>query len=151
MLSRELIRYFDESRIDTIFLSCDLAALDAFLAGPGINARDRHDRTVLMHAAAEGNLLVLAHLLTAGANPSLIDARGRTALHYAAIAGNDAGAELLLAAGTPVDAVDEAQRTALWQAAAQNLPDSAIVEVLLQAGSNPRLRDAQGVCAADLL
>lgn len=104
-----------------------------------------------MRAAAECNLPVLAHLMSAGANPSLIDASGRTALHHAAMAGNDAGAEVLLAAGAQVDAVDEAQRTALWFATVQHLPDSAIVEVLLQAGSNPRLRDNQGVCAEDML
>ncbi|QGU07722.1 Ankyrin repeat protein [Corynebacterium occultum] len=151
MLSHELIRYFDESRIDALLLHRDLDALDAFLLGPGIDARDRSGHTVLMRAAAEFNLLVLAHLLSGGADPSLVDDRARTALHHAAIVGNDAAAELLVDAGAPVDATDQELRTPLWHAASQHLPDSAIVDVLLRAGADPRKRDIHGVCPEDMI
>ncbi|MGD7000966.1 ankyrin repeat domain-containing protein [Corynebacterium halotolerans] len=149
--SSELIRYFDESRIEPLFLSCDLAALDTYLAGPGVDARGRHEETLLMRAADEHNLLVLSHLLSAGADPLLHDAAGRTALHHAALAGNDAAAELLIAAGAEVDARDNDGRTALWHAAALHLPDSAIVDVLLRSGAGGRLRDDRGVSPDDML
>lgn len=132
-------------------LSCDTAALDDFLAGPGIDARDTQDRSALMRAAADHNLLMLAHLLSAGADHALTDATGRTALHLAAVAGNDGAAELLLAAGAEIDALDRDHRTPLWHAAANNLPDAAIVEILLQSGASTRIRDYRGVSPGDLL
>lgn len=132
-------------------LSGDLIALDNYLAGPGVNSRNSHDQTALMCAVTDHNLLVLAHLLSAGADPLLRDVIQRTALHHAAIAGNDAAAELLVAAGAEVDAVDNDGRTPLWHAAALNLPDSAVVDVLLRAGADPKIRDARGVSAEDLL
>lgn len=132
-------------------LSCDTAALDDLLAGPGIDARDTQDRSVLMRAAADHNLLMLAHLLSVGADHSLSDAAGHTALHLAAIAGNDGAAELLIAAGAEIDALDKNRRTPLWHAAANNLADAAIVEVLLQAGAATMVRDFRGVSPEDLL
>lgn len=132
-------------------LNGDLDALDAYLAGPGINSRDREDKTVLMRAVIEHNLLVLTHLLSAGADPSLTDAAGRTALHHAAVSGDDAGAELLIAADAPLDVRDRDERTALWYAAAHHLPDSAIVEVLLRAGADTGARDIHGTSPADML
>lgn len=149
--SATLTRIFDDSRVDAYLLSCDLAALDALLGVPGIDARDRSGRTVLMRAAGEGNLLVVAHLLGAGADASLIDVQGRTALHYAAVAGADGVAELLCDSGTPLEARDSAGRTALWHAAAHNLPESAIVDVLLTRGANPKARDERGICPDDLM
>lgn len=132
-------------------LGGNLDALDSYLSGPGINSRNREDQTILMRAAADHNLLVLAHLLSAGADPTLHDVADRTALHHAAIAGNDAGVELLIDVGAELDARDRDNRTPLWHAAALHLPDSAVVDVLLRAGANPNLRDARGVSPEDML
>ena len=52
--------------------------------------------TVLMYAAAQGNLQVMDLLLKAGADSTLKDNKNKTALHYAAWTGNIAAIEYLL-------------------------------------------------------
>lgn len=149
--SHNLITHVDGGRFDDIMLAGDLTGISRFLGNAGPNARDDRDRTVLMRAAEAGNLMVVARLLDLHADPTLTDPRGTTALHLAAVAGDDGVAEILINAGAPVDPVDCHNRTPLWHATANHLPDSAVVEVLLRAGANQRLRDCNGVSPEDLM
>lgn len=148
---RNLINHVDGGRFDDIMLTGDLAGMGKFLTNAGPNARDDHDRTVLMRAAEAGNLMVVARLLDLGADPELTDPYGTTALHLAAITGDDGVVEILINAGATVDALDGHMRTPLWHAAAHHFPDSVVVEVLLRAGASPKLRDHNGVSPDDLL
>lgn len=148
---RNLISYVDGGRFDEIMLTGDLAGMGRFLTNTGPDARDDHDRTVLMRAAEAGNLMVVARLLDLGADPDLMDPHGTTALHLAAVTGDDGVVEILINAGAIVDKLDNKDRTPLWYATAHHLPESTVVEVLLRAGANPKLRDHNGVSPEDML
>ena len=148
---RNLIRLVDGGRFDEIMLTGDLTGIGRFLTNTGPNARDNQERTVLMRAAEAGNLMVVARLLDLGADPTLSDPKGTTALHLAAVTGDDGVVELLINAGAPVDPRDCQMRTPLWHAAANNLPDSSVVEIFLRAGANPKLRDNNGVSPDDMM
>lgn len=146
-----LINHVDGGRFDEIMLTGDLTGISRFLTNAGPDARDDHDRTVLMRAAEAGNLMVVARLLDLGADPTLTDPQGITAVHLAAVSGDDGIVEILIHAGASVDSLDSQHRTPLWHAAANHLPDSAVVEVLLRVGANPRHRDINGVSPDDLM
>ncbi|ALC06241.1 ankyrin repeat-containing protein [Corynebacterium deserti GIMN1.010] len=148
---RNLINYVDGGRFDEIMLTGDLTGLNSFLTNAGPNARDDDDRTVLMRAAEAGNLMVVARLLDLGANPTITTDDGLTALHIAAMKGDDGIVECLIESGAALDATDNRGRTPLWYAAAHNLPDSSVVDVLLRAGANIRVRDINGVSPDDLM
>ncbi|MCK2199520.1 ankyrin repeat domain-containing protein [Corynebacterium callunae] len=148
---RNLISYVDGGRFDEIMLTGDLTGINKFLNNAGPNARDAHDRPVLNRAAEAGNLMVVARLLDLGANPNIADLQGATALHRAAVIGDDGIVECLINAGAEVDALDCQMRTPLWYAAANHLPDSEVVDVLLRAGANTHHRDVNGVSPEDLL
>lgn len=146
-----VIRYVDDSRLESLVLTADLAGLDRLLATAGVDARTTDGRTALMLAAGRDNLFVAAALLDRGANVGLSDVAGATALHHGARAGAEAVVEQLLAAGADLEARDNDGRTALWQGCAHNLPDSAIVDMLLRAGADRFARDRNGVCPEDML
>jgi ankyrin repeat protein len=55
----------------------------SLLEGADVNARDRDDRTVLMHAASRSSGEVVEVLLRSGADVSVRDRAGRTALDFA--------------------------------------------------------------------
>lgn len=146
-----LVRYTDESRIDTLLQAYDREGLDALVTRLGVNVRVSGGKTILMLAAERDHLLATTSLLCRHADVAAVDDSGKTALHYAAMSGADGVAEVLIDAGAPVDMRDAEGRTPLWYAAARNYPDSAIVDVFLRAGANPRLRDHHGVNANDML
>lgn len=148
---RNLIRYINGGNFDDIMFNGDHTQLAHFLAHSGPDARDDKERTVLMRAANTGSLLTVGRLLDMGADPHLRDPHGMTALHFAAREGDDGVVEMLLGAGAKIDAIDEQNRTPLWYACANNLPDSAIVEILLNAGADSHLRDNAGVSPEDML
>ncbi len=61
-----------------------MMAINAFLdAGINPNAQDGDGRTVLIAAAARGDLEVVNTLLSRGADPNVKDKRGYTALSHA--------------------------------------------------------------------
>lgn len=117
----------------------------------GVNVRVSGGKTILMLASERDHLLATTSLLCRQADLTAVDDSGKTALHYAALSGADGVAEVLIDAGAPLDCRDAEGRTPLWYAAAKHYPDSAIVDVLLRAGANPRLRDHHGVNANDML
>lgn len=112
----------------------------------------------LIDAAACGDLVRLRARLAEGADLAATDSRkllqGRTALHHAAQRGDQKAVEALLAAGARPDAADAAGNAPLHLVAMRPRTDSdvAIVESLIKAGADARLRNAKGRTAlAELL
>src|SRR5262245_6671809 len=80
--------------------------------GIDVNARDKHDRTALMHAAKYGHTHVVKELLRNGADPKLKDKYfGKTALMLATHSGDLEMAKELLDSGAEVNAQDDGFKT----------------------------------------
>ena len=118
----------------------------ALLAHPAtrIDATTEADETPLMMAAMRGNLDWTQRLLDRGA---AINRMGWTPLHYAASGPDVAVVKLLLDRGAVIDAPSPNSTTALMMAARYGPHDS--VELLLQRGANPKLRNQRQMTPAD--
>ena len=118
----------------------------ALLAHPAtrIDATTEADETPLMMAAMRGNLDWTQRLLDRGA---AINRTGWTPLHYAASGPEVAVVKLLLDRGAVIDAPSPNSTTALMMAARYGPHDS--VELLLQRGANPKLRNQRQMTPAD--
>jgi ankyrin repeat protein len=102
-------------------------------------------------AAGEGQCHIVAPLVAAGAHVDQTDAWGRTPLMLAAGTGDHEytlTVSELLAREASVNIVDDTGRTALMWAADENNPKSA--QLLLDAGADPTLIDAEGETALDI-
>ena len=118
----------------------------ALLAHPAtrIDATTEADETPLMMAAMRGNLDWTQRLLERGA---AINRMGWTPLHYAASGPEVAVVKLLLDRGAVIDAPSPNSTTALMMAARYGPHDS--VELLLQRGASPKLRNQRQMTPAD--
>ena len=103
----------------------------------------------LLDAAEVGDAAAAAQALTEGARVDAADPFGRTALMLAAAGGHDATLATLLEAAADVHATSEAGWTALMFAA--DAAGSATTSLLLlNAGSDPHVRDEEGRRALEL-
>lgn len=128
-----------------------LPAVRALLArGAEFSARDLRGRVVLQLAAAGGDPEIVEALLEAGADPHAGDLLGWTSLHEAAALGRTAALRLLLPEYDPASLGARTARgaTALHLAARRGEVDC--VALLLEAGVDPSVRDADGRRARDL-
>ena len=118
--------------------------------GVDVNATAKNNVSALMIACEKGNKYAINVLLSAGANPNIADANSETSLHYAA--GNDCCTEVLhaiISHGADVNATDKSKTTALMLACERG--DKDAISVLLNAGADPNLVDADGyTCLHDL-
>ena len=80
---------------------------------PEWDSRDESGRTALHHAASSGDILAVAALLDAGANPNLQDVSGRVPLHYAVLVCSADLAAMLLGAGADAAITDKKDITPL--------------------------------------
>jgi len=104
--------------------------------------------TALMMAAFKGNRPAAEALIAKGA---AVNRPGWTPLHYAAAAGDDGIAALLLQHGAKIDAVSprpSGSYTPLMMAAREGKEDTALF--LLRRGANPRLKNGEGLTAAQI-
>ena len=105
--------------------------------------------TVLLSASDAGVVSEVDAALAAGAPTSATDAFGRTALMRAAEAGHDDVLRRLLAAGADVNARSAGGWTALMFAV-DAAPTATTALLLLNAGADPHVADADGIRAVDL-
>ena len=129
-----------------------------------VNATNKTNVTALMLACMKGNTDAISVLLSAGANPHIADADGNTSLHHAIEGSCNRGSlKALIAhmrnihdadfirhhrkemyeAKTPgVDATNKRNVTALMLACKKGNTDA--ISVVLSAGANPHIADADG-------
>ena len=111
--------------------------------GVDVYATDKDNRTALMIACMKGNINAINVLLNAGADLKIADAGANTCLHYAVK--NNCCTEVLQAIishGVVVNAICKDNRTALMIACEEGNKD--VINVLLTAGADPNIADADG-------
>lgn len=101
---------------------------------PGV---DRYGRTLLHHAALNGDLPQLQTLLAAGAAVNVADDDGWTPLHFAAQTSSLPVAAALLRAGAAIDPRDAHGNTPLFKAVFQCRGDGALIALLRAHGADP--------------
>lgn len=127
------------------------AALDGDRARLGTGPFDVHgkvgtfDGTPLTAAIASDHLALVEHLLDEGASLEFTNKKGWTPLHVAARWARGPIVRLLLARGAKVDACDPRDDTPLHKVGLSKDPNAVkVVKLLLDAGANPRARNALG-------
>jgi ankyrin repeat protein len=122
----------------------------ALARGGGPDPVNRIDYSPLMEASREGHADVVRGLLEAGADPGRRGnalGMGMTALHLAADGDRPDIVRLLLSVGVPVDVANAQGTTPLAWALGEG--STAAARVLLDAGANPAIEDANGFSALD--
>lgn len=119
-------------------------------AGADINAADDSGQNPYLVVTATGDVPFLRWLLDEGADPLVTDAQGGTGLIHAADAGNVGVVRILLSTDEKdrIDRVNAYGWTALLEAVLLGGGDdehAQIVSMLLEAGADPRIADADGV------
>lgn len=109
-----------------------------------VEVRNAKDESPLMLAAIKGELELCRQLITRDAD---VNKPGWTPLHYAATGGRMAVVQLLLDNFAYIDAESPNGSTPLMMAAMYGSTD--MVTLLLGAGADPGLRNAQGLNALD--
>jgi ankyrin repeat protein len=127
-----------------------MQVLDALLRYPGTNvdAPALNGNTALMMAAFKNNRPAAEALIAKGA---AVNRPGWTPLHYAAASGGNDIARLLLARGARIDAQSppaSGKYTPLMMAAREGHEDTAVF--LLGQGADPRLKNGEGLTAAEI-
>jgi ankyrin repeat protein len=118
-------------------------------AGADIEGYNPQGHTPLILASYHGHATTTATLITAGASVDSVDRdRGNTPLMGCAFKGYPEIAAMLLANGADVNQRNSADQTAIMLAAMFARDD--IVDLLLDAGADPRLVDAAGNTAASV-
>ena len=117
--------------------------------GTQVNAKNKDNCTALMLAYSKGNVDAIKILLKAGADPNIADANGDTLSHYA-VRGN-ASKEVLqniIDHGADVNVTNNENQTALLLACEDGNENA--ITVLLKAGADPNIADADGdICLHD--
>jgi uncharacterized protein len=116
----------------------------AELRGTDVEATDRLESTALMYAALHGELPAVQFLVSRGAE---VNRPGWTALHYAAANGHVDVVRYLLERHAYLDAESPNRTTPLMMAARQGKP--SMVDLLLEEGADPTIRNQSGLTAAD--
>lgn len=120
-------------------------------AGADVNAKDKSGQTILHWSVQDENLSVIELLIKRGADIDAVSKYNDTPLHYAARNSfSQAGAVLLLLeAGADVNALNTEGQTALYNAAKKG--NIFCMQVLLDHGCDPEIRDIHGKTADDIL
>jgi ankyrin repeat protein len=111
---------------------------------------DREGRSDLHYAALEGDLPAVQRILATGADVNLQDKRGWTPLHFAAQACSVDVTRYLLAHGARFDLEDSFGNTPLHRATFETRGDGSVIQVLREAGADPKKPNKSGVSALSL-
>src|SRR6266404_2575058 len=125
----------------------DVAFLKSHLTKASLEVRDRRGATLVMHAAAFGNLETLKLLLDAGADVNARNDFDATALLWGAR--DPDKAELLISRGANVNSRSKQGRTPLMMASLLQ-GGSPIVALMLTKGADVNVRDNGGNTALGL-
>ncbi|MBC7437406.1 MAG: ankyrin repeat domain-containing protein [Bdellovibrionales bacterium] len=109
-----------------------------------VEARNAADESPLMIAALKGHLEMAQRLIKRDAD---VNKTGWTPLHYAATHAHLDVMRLLLENYAYIDAESPNKTTPLMMAASYGTPDA--VNLLLEAGADPSLKNTQGLSAID--
>ena len=128
------------------------AAVALIDAGADVDAKDDLQDSAYLYAGAEGFDEILEPVLRHGADLRSVNRYGGTALIPASEHGHVSTVRLLVAAGVDVNHVNTPKWTALQEAivygdGSQRYQET--VTALLDAGADPRIRDADGRTALD--
>jgi len=133
---------------DAAYNGKNLPVATALASGVPVDQPDKDGNSPLMLAAYNGHTETIQILLNAGADITLRDSNGRTALMFASTGPFPASVRLLLENGAEINAADSVENfTPLMFAASEGL--SPIVDILLDAGADPSMKDVDGDTAAD--
>ena len=123
---------------------CSKEVLQAIInCGADVNAINANNGTALMKACQKGNKDAIDVLLNNGADSNISDVNGDTWLHHAV--GGDCGIDVLrkiISYGADVNAVNKSNETALMKACKKG--DMDVINVLLNAGTDPNINDVNG-------
>ncbi len=132
-------------------LAGDITALQRILSdGAEVNARDAEGVTLLMHAAHAGNLAMVKVLLESGADVNTRNAQGWSPLTKAVYNAEQKRGfadivQVLIGAGANIEAAIGYAVRPLMLAAGYG--ETAVVELLLQAGADVQARNEGGYTA----
>jgi N-acyl-D-amino-acid deacylase len=104
----------------------------------------------LAFATFEDDAVLVDYLIGKGADPNELDNDGMSILGSATIGNHVATVQVLLARGAKVNYVDKLGMTPLLYAASINFGDTAVLERLIAAGADLKVKNKQGLTALDL-
>jgi len=113
--------------------------------GIGLLTATPLDIAVFQHDAP-----MIQYLAAMGSDINGLDEGGLSPLGAAALGNDLTSIQTLVALGAKADQLDQTGQTALMHAAQIDFGDTGVVEALLKAGADPRLRNPDGKTAADL-
>ncbi len=132
----------------------DYAALDELLKSGDVNSCDRDGTTPLMHAilADPPYPQMIEYLVEHGADVNAVEKGDRwTPLHFAARDQSLEIVKILLDHDAAVDPVDSSGNTPLRRCIASTYPlNSAVVDLLLAHGADPRRKNNNGASSIDV-
>ena len=124
--------------------NCSAEILQAVIGhGADVNAANGHSKTALMLACQKGNTNAINVLLKSGADPNITDVEGNTCLRTAVLKScSKETLQAIIDHGADVNAADKDNETALL--AACQCENTNAIDVLLKAGANPNIANAEG-------
>ena len=106
--------------------------------------------TALDIATFQHDSPMIRHLASMGADVNGLDEAGLSPLGQAALTNDLPTVQTLMALGAKPDLLDQFGETALMHAAQIDFGDTTVVEALVKAGADPRLKNPEGKSSADL-